>query len=220
MSKNSKARRDNKKKSRNKLSRQPSGNRLAELSHHKVTKGLQQLFDPRKLTVPAELNEDIRFFCRSISEIEPIFLEVEPELWSRQSSCNLNVREYIRLNGGEMICGYKIWYHKPKYIEAERHAIWVKDAQYKDISFNADGENRILFLPDSPERQSALDQNKHRFRWGKDSTTRRLIEIQQYAESNVSMQKVSEDVAWNTMLTYEAWKKGQRMPSIITAVRS
>jgi hypothetical protein len=77
----------------------------------------------------------------------------------------------------------------------------------------------ILFLPDSPERQSALDQNKHRFRWGKDSTTRQLIEVQQYAESNVSMQKMSEDVAWNTGLTYEAWEKGQRMPSIITALR-
>jgi len=42
-------------------------------------------------------------------------------------------------------CGYNIWYHRAKYIEAERHAIWEKDGEYTDLTFNADGEDRILF---------------------------------------------------------------------------
>jgi len=214
MSINSKAKRDKKKKAR-KCNPSSSVHNARPLDPFQVTRGLQNLFDPSKLTAPIELNDDIRSFCRSISDFEPFFLGVEPEPWSRQSCCNLNVQEYIKLHGGRMICGYKIWYHKPRYIEAERHAVWEKDGEYRDVSFNADGEHRILFLPDSPEKQGAMELNKHRFRWGKDAVTRQLIAIQEYSEKNTVIQHVSHETAWNTMLTHEAWQEGQRMPSMI-----
>jgi hypothetical protein len=215
MSRNSKAKRDKQKKAQKKRNPAPTTSNVRALDVFQVTKGLQKLFDPSKLTTPIELNDDIRAFCRTISEFEPFFLDVEPEPWSRQSCCNLNVQEYIKRHGGRMICGYKIWYHRPKYFEAERHAIWEKDGEYRDLSFNADGEERILFLPDSVEKQSGMKLNNYRFRWGKDALTRRLIEIQESSERGTLIQQVSDDIAWDTMLTYEAWQKGQRMKNVI-----
>ncbi|HYX29845.1 MAG TPA: hypothetical protein VE863_14995, partial [Pyrinomonadaceae bacterium] len=148
MSRNSRAKSQKKRKGRKKRNRTSSTGSAGALTQQQAERGIKNLFDPKKLTAPTEINDDIRSFCRSISDLETFFLDVEPEPWSRQSCCNLNVNEYIRSHGGKMICGYKIWYHKPIYIEAERHAVWEKDGTYKDISFNADGENRILFLPD------------------------------------------------------------------------
>jgi hypothetical protein len=185
------------------------------LTQQQAIRGIKNLFDPKKLTAPTEINDDIRSFCASISDFEPFFLDVEPEPWSRQSCCNLNVNEYIKSHGGKMICGYKIWYHRPIYIEAERHAVWEKDGTYKDITFNADGENRILFLPDVSEKQDTLESNGHRFRWGRDAATRQLIEIKEYDERFVQVHQLSDEMAWNTMLTYEDWKNGQRMRSLI-----
>src|SRR5829696_7498692 len=215
MSRNSKAKRDKKKKAHRKPNPPSSTSNARSFYAFEVPKALKELFDPSKLTAPVELNDDIRSFWRSISDFEPFFLDIEPELWSRQSCCNLNVQEYIKLYGGRMICGYKIWYHKPRYIEAERHAVWEKDGEYRDLTFNTDGEDRILFLPDSLDKQSAMKLNQHRFRWGKDGRTRQLIDIQEYSERNTTIRQLSDEVAWNTMLTYEAWQKGQRMSNII-----
>ncbi|MCA1600572.1 MAG: hypothetical protein LC776_02640, partial [Acidobacteria bacterium] len=127
MGRNSKARRDRNKKARKNTTLKSNPNPPMSLDYHQAIRDLESLLDPSKLTVPTEINEDIEQFCKRISEVEPFFIDIEPELWSRQSSCNLNVKEYIRLNSGSMICGYKIWYHKPRYIEAKRHAMWLKD---------------------------------------------------------------------------------------------
>ena len=105
--------------------------------------------------------------------------------------------------------------YDPIYIEAERHAVWLLNGNYKDISFNADGEERILFLPDVPEKQGELDLNVGKIRWGKDEKTRNLIKIQEMAESFISEKKMSDEEAWNTMLTFKEWTEGQRMPSLI-----
>jgi hypothetical protein len=218
MGRNSKARRDRKKKARKPATLKSNTYSPMSLDYHQAMRELDRLIDPSKLTVPTEINEDIEKFCETISEVEPFFIDIEPEPWCRQSSCNLNVREYIRLHGGTMICGYKIWYHQPQYIEAERHAIWFKDGEYKDISFNADGENTILFLPDVPEKQGALDLNEARFRWGKDARTRQLIEILEQNERSVLRQQMDDHTAWRVMLTYEDWLKGKRMPSFIPVV--
>jgi len=69
MSKNSRAKRDKRKKSRNKLRGTPFSSDLVGLDHNQVMKGLQKLFDPAKLTVPALVNADITSFYRSISEM-------------------------------------------------------------------------------------------------------------------------------------------------------
>jgi len=103
MSRNSKAKRDARKKVQPK---QSPGEKIRELEQ-----SLNDLFNPKKLTTPIELNDDIRQFCLSVSPIEPFFIDVQPEPWSRQGCCDLNVKEYIKLNGGSLICGYRLWYH-------------------------------------------------------------------------------------------------------------
>lgn len=216
MGRNAKARRERKQAHRNTVIRTVS---TPPIDFDQTIRELQILLDPSKLTVPNRVNEDVASFCNSISDAEPFFIEVEPEPWSRQSSCNLNIREYIRLHGGTMICGYKIWYHEPTYMEAERHAVWFKDGEYKDISFNADGERIVLFLPDRAEKQGELGLNRAKFRWAKDARTKQLIEFVEVNERSIPTQQMDDDTAWKVMLTYEDWLKGKRMPSLIPTIR-
>ena len=206
--------RDKRKKAEKKKLNNLKNNQAKELSQFDIQKGLKELFNPSKLTTPKSINDDIKIFCKKISSIDPFFIDIEPELWSRQSCCDLNIKEYIKTNGGRIVCGYKIWYNNPNYIEAERHAIWCKDEIYKDISFNSEGENNILFIPDVIEKQNTLEDNESRIRWGKSLKTKQLIKAQEGFESMIPMQQMSDEESWNTMLTYEKWKDGQRMSNI------
>jgi len=210
VSKNSKLKRDKKKKSQKK-----NNVNSKAFDPIKASIDINKLFDPKKLTTPKTINNDISTFCKKISDYDPVFIDVTPESWSRQSCCDLNVKKYIEENGGSIVCGYKIWYHDPIYIEAERHAVWFFNDKYKDVSFNADGEDTILFIPDTLENQSELDVNKAKIRWGKDSKTLKLIDFQQQNESFMSVERMSDKVAWDTMLTFEQWDNGQRMASIL-----
>ena len=36
--------------------------------------------------------------------------------------------------------------------------LWEKDGEYKDLTFNSDGETKILFVPDVEEKQSDLER--------------------------------------------------------------
>lgn len=176
-----------------------------------ANKNSSNLLDPKCLTTPSEINEDIINICKKISEHQPFFIDIEPELWARQSCCDLNVNEYIKLNGGQKVCGYKVWYNKPNYIELERHAIWLKDGIYKDITFNTDGEDTILFIPDTANKQANLDDNNNKIRWGKNKEAKDMIKFLELQESIMPICKMSDEDCWNRMLTYEQWKSGKRM---------
>ena len=208
------AKRDKRKKAEKKIQNNLKNSQAKELSQVEIQNGLQKLFDPLKLTTPKSINHDIKIFCKTISDFDPFFVHIEPEPWSRQSCCDLNIREYIKMNDGKIICGYKIWYNKPNYMEAERHAIWFKDGIYKDISFNSNGEENILFIPDILKKQNTLEENKSRIRWGKDTKTKQLIKAQENMERMMPMQQMSNEESWNTMLTYEQWESGKRMSNI------
>jgi hypothetical protein len=214
MSINSKSKRD-KKKRLNKKSNGKASKPAASLDLFSIDIGLQNLFNPKLLTAPKSMDDNLILFCSKISDESPIFLNVEPEQWSRQSCCDLNVQEYIKENGGRIICGYKIWYHDPIYIEGERHAVWEKDGVYKDVTFNTDGENRILFVPDVLEKQGKLEYNQEKIRWCKDAKTKELISFQEKVERMRKIEKMSNETAWSTMLTYEQWIQGQRMPTLV-----
>lgn len=200
---------------RRKEKKKAAANTPKPMSFEKISKELNKLFNPSKLTTPTSITESILRFCSKISDISPFFIDVTPEPWSRQSCCDLNVAEYIRIHGGQIVCGYRIWSHPPMYIEGERHALWFKDGVYKDISFNPDGETRVLFVPDTIDKQDTLEQNKDRIRWGQDQKTKQLINFQEEAEGLRPIHKMSNEQAWNTMLTYESWQNGQRMPNLI-----
>ncbi|WP_316674846.1 hypothetical protein [uncultured Tolumonas sp.] len=220
MGKNSKTKRDQKKK---KLKKQTSNNAhsspifgmpssLDEMVS--MQNELNKLFSPASLTTPKKIDANIVEFCHQISDFNPIFLNIVPEDWSRQSCCDLNVQEYIKVNAGRIICGYKIWYNEPNYIEGERHAVWQgDDGTLKDITFNADGEENILFIADITEKQSSLEANKQRIRWCKTEKVKSLIAFQEQTENFIPTQRMSDEVAWNTAITYKDWCDGKRMPN-------
>lgn len=213
-----KERRQQKRKSKNKAARAYAATQPSPLSREQIPLEIYRLVDPRKLTTPSAVTKDIVKFCQTISTSDPFFIDCTPEPWSRQSCCEQNVEEYIALHGGESLFGYKIWAHPPHYIEAERHAIWKSGDTTKDVSFNADGEESILFLPDVPSRQGSLDDNKLRYRWGKDANTKTLISYLEMADQGV--QRMTKEQSWNTMLTYEQWLSGRRMSNISSAKRT
>ncbi|EKG84078.1 hypothetical protein VCHE16_3529 [Vibrio paracholerae HE-16] len=220
MGKNSKAKRDKKKKKTQKVksstqSAKPEFTMPDSFEDFIRMQGkLDKLFDPELLTSPESIDGNILEFCKLISDSEPVFIDVEPEDWCRQSCCDLNVNEYIKANGGQIVCGYKLWYNKPNYIEGERHAVWKgNDGSLKDITFNADGETRVLFIADVAENQLSLEANKHKIRWGKTKQVQDLISFQEEAESMIPTQTMSDSDAWATAITYKDWSEGKRMPS-------
>lgn len=205
MSKNSKAKRDKKKKVAKR-----TGPVLSQgLDTQQIEAELQDLFDPQKLTTPVEINADIAAFCRKVSANEPRFIAVTPEPWSRLGCCDLNVQKFMEHHGGEMLCGYRIWYHNPHYIEGERYAVWHKEGEYRDLTFNADGEPRILFVADTEDKQGALEANLPRLRWGKDTRTKQLIRFQYFAESRAPLESVTDQQRWETLPSYGQWLSGE-----------
>jgi hypothetical protein len=215
LSKNSKTKRDKKKAVERKKSLANAAMKINFDNPQAVQRGLDQLFNNELLTTPQAVNSDILSFCATVSENAPFYITSEPEPWSRQACCDRNVKEYIALHGGEIVCGYRIWFNDPSYIEAERHAIWHNAGIYRDVSFSPDGEQRFLFVADRVERQRALEDNSPRIRWGKDYDTRRLIGIQEDMESRLNIGRMTDAQAWNTMPSYADWQSGKRMPALI-----
>lgn len=215
MSTASKTKRDKKKKLEQKKNLAIAAARINFNNPNVVRQALVKLFSPTSLTTPREINTDVLAFCTTISDGAPTYLTAQPEPWSRQACCDRNVKEYIALNGGEIVCGYRIWFNDPMYIEAERHAVWHSAGVYRDVSFSPDGEQESLFMPDRPDRQRALDDNLPRIRWGKDYDTKRLIELQEQIESSMNIGRMSDEQSWNTMPTFAEWQGGKRMSAMV-----
>lgn len=210
MSVNSKGKRDKKKKISKKkanVRQHLRSQRSLELS---LLDGMLPVGVGPNLTTPETIDDHIAEFCKSISPFVPFFVDVEPEPWSRQSCCDLNVKKYIEENGGEMVCGYKIWYVKDTYIEAERHALWRREDLYKEITFNVDGEESILFLPDIPSKQGSLELGPRKIRHGLNDMFKQMIQFQEAMEGQSTIEQMSDQECWDTMPTFEDWLKGAR----------
>lgn len=168
-------------------------------------------FNFEDLTTPESIDQHVASFCRSLSTEYPVYIDVKPELWCKQSNCEMNVDKYIEQNGGEKVIGYKIWYIKRKYIEAERHVVYRKDGEYRDLTFNTDGETLILFVPDS--KKIAYDEKPLKTRMGLTQKTRLLVKQVDFQETGI--RQMSQEDSWNTMPSYEDWLKGARMSNLI-----
>ncbi|QDV61069.1 hypothetical protein [Crateriforma conspicua] len=183
----------------------------------------EYVLNPKKLTTPRMIDEHVKVFCEAINpNTAPTFLEIDPEEWSRQSCCDLNVKHYLEKHGGGvMVCGYKIWYRTKLYIEAERHAVLrTDDGTLRDLTFAADGETRILFLPDIPDRSHNLSDNRDKIRHAVDHRVKSLAESLDRRDAKNPIQKLSDDESWATMLTFADWKSGERQASVWLTTKS
>ncbi|QPS73467.1 MULTISPECIES: hypothetical protein [Delftia] len=163
------------------------------------------------LTTPSSIDENVKIFAQKIGGKDPIFLECQPELWSRQSCCDSNVLEYIKTNGGRMLCGYRIWYTPPRYIEGERHAVWTDGTNIRDVSFVDTGEEKTVFVAD--EHAFADAPRKVRLAFGAED--KQALEAYERLESHVPIGIMSPEKAWETSITYAQWLEGKRMPNLI-----
>ncbi|WP_243310231.1 hypothetical protein [Fundidesulfovibrio agrisoli] len=160
------------------------------------------------LTTPGEINEQVVQFARQLSNKSPLFLDCHPELWSRQSCCDMNVEKYIEKHGGSLVCGYRIWYNGPYYIEGERHAVWTDGKEYRDVSFSDDGEGTILFVPDDLGFEDVPGKVRHTF----NAEYEWVVDL--FNKFDLKIRRMSSQEAWDKMLTYERWLAGERMPNM------
>lgn len=168
--------------------------------------------DLSTLTTPNKIDKNVKSFCKALSQEPPIFVEVSPELWCRQSCCEMNVERLIAESGGEKIVGYKIWYVKDKYIEAERHVIYKNGDLLRDPTFNTDGEPSILFVPDT-DQNLGYEGRPLKIRRGISINGKRFAEQANLTDGFI--QRMSDEESWNTMPSYEEWQEGTRMPNLI-----
>lgn len=166
------------------------------------------LFDNERLTTPATIDNNVQQFCKKISPNEtPVFLTVQPLSWSRQNYCNKNVEHMIQLQGGKMVLGYKIWYVPRLYVEAERHTVWCSpEGELVDITFNASGENRILFLS-APALKTVMVHEYTKPRDAFHPRVRDFIELQKKAEKFQSqfIQRDDSWEGWERETSFELW---------------
>lgn len=168
------------------------------------------------LTTPQKIDQKVAAFCRRLSNQTPRYLKVEPELWSRQSTCEMNVERLIEQVGGSKLNGYKIWYLKGKYIEAERHVVHDLDGVLRDVTFNSDGEAVVLFVTDSP--QVPYEARPMKVREGFTQRARLFCQLANTRDRQAV--RMSNEQSWNRMLTYERWLAGERMPNMWAEVVS
>ncbi|MET3624233.1 hypothetical protein [Burkholderia ambifaria] len=166
------------------------------------------------LTTPTTINDQISQFAQQLGGGAPMFLECQPEPWSRQSCCDLNVAKYIETHGGRAMAGYRIWYAEPRYIEGERHAVWTDGNNIRDVSFVDTGETTTVFVPD----ELGFDDAPAKVRFVFEERDKQALEAFETLSAAMPFKKMSDSDAWATYPTYERWRAGERMPNILPVV--
>jgi hypothetical protein len=103
------------------------------------------------LTTPSSIDDSVSEFCSEISAgTQPVYLDLTPTDGCKLADCFNNVLRHCDINGGTTQHGWIIWYSEGFFIEAEFHGVWrTESGDLVDITPKVDGEERILFLPDS-----------------------------------------------------------------------
>ena len=84
---------------------------------------------------------------------EPGYVAVEPGEECQPDRCFENVGALVRRRGGAMLTGWCLRELPTVYVEGVFHAVWRgPDRSLVDVTPRADGQTRILFLPDSKTR--------------------------------------------------------------------
>ncbi len=114
--------------------------------------------------VPKIIDKNIQKFCKKINYKEkPKFINVVPVNCAKINECFINVNNFVKENGGEIIYGWAIWLHPHCLLEAEFHGIYKdKIGNLVDITPHKDNLNQILFLEDSSLKYEGYSINNIR----------------------------------------------------------
>ncbi|MGN4155908.1 hypothetical protein ACS0Y3_36810, partial [Burkholderia gladioli] len=111
--------------------------------------------------------------------------------------------------------GYRIWYNPELYIEGERHVVWTDMTRIRDVSFVSSGERRTVFVPDGTK----FDERPRKVRHAFALADQRLLAQIDVLENETTYNRLDPKVAWETMLSYEQWLAGERMPDVWAQIK-
>ncbi|WP_343583419.1 SEC-C domain-containing protein [Herbaspirillum sp.] len=99
---------------------------------------------------PPEINKHIARLIHKVAQgQQPVYLDVIPEPGAIVNECYANVTKKLEIAGGEVVYGWQLWEWPHVMVEAEFHAVWrAPEGTLHELTPKADGEQRILFLPD------------------------------------------------------------------------
>lgn len=104
----------------------------------------------RRETTPPAITPAIIDFCKELSDATPVYISVHPAPEMKINDCFRNVSKLVEQVGGKQVNGWVIWQFANVFLNSEAHAIWQSDVgTLIDPTPHADGETKILFLPDS-----------------------------------------------------------------------
>lgn len=99
---------------------------------------------------PERISPHILNFCKSLSDGQPVYVEVSPVADANLRDCFQVVADHQKANGGEIVFGWNIWTWPHIWIKGEHHAVWRSpDDRLIDITPKPNGVARILFVPDA-----------------------------------------------------------------------
>lgn len=114
-----------------------------------VVRGLVDGMLPVAAT-PATLTSQIRSFCKSLSDSEPLFIPCEPvETSARFDSLSI-VKRRTRVFGGLTVVGWAVYESRGYYLGAQALAVWRADSgKLVDLTKNGADHHTTLFVEDS-----------------------------------------------------------------------
>lgn len=185
----------------------PKSNSYTPMDWMLANQRVSSLFN--NLTTPSSIDKNVVQFAKMVSDQEPMYLKCEPEPWSKQSCCDMNVEKYMEQHGGKMLCGYRVWYNAPDYIEGERHAVWTDGSAIRDVSFCDSGEQTIVFVPDGHGFGDVPGKVRHTFVESRQAALAEFHKIEQ-----AMIRSTSPEQAWEMMPSYEQWQAGSRSSNL------
>lgn len=101
------------------------------------------------MSVPDINQPYVRSFCQTISDSEPVIVELDPLPGMKENECFANVIPYLVDNGGRSVIGWALWEWPGVMIEAEFHCVWERpDGVLVDLTPKPEEFDSIVFLPD------------------------------------------------------------------------
>ena len=102
------------------------------------------------LTTPKTIHDDVYRLREKIGvTTEPVFVAVDSPTIGKLGDCFADVERKVKSDGGSVQHGWTVWESPGTLIEGEFHAVWRSpDGTLLDVTPKADGERRILFIPD------------------------------------------------------------------------
>ena len=115
-----------------------------------------------KLTAPKKLSLSIKLFIKRMGlPSHPRFLKFTNISDAYKSSfCFNNCEIESKKSGAKIVFGWVIWEDKKhRFLEAEFHAVLLKNNTLIDITPRIDNEPKILFVPDRERMAIRYDEN-------------------------------------------------------------